>query len=466
MTVTYPFTDPAARRSALVLAERLRALPPLRADMVRVANADGFDRWLEQIRGTGGCARPVYLAGYSTTVDPDTGAVLAHYSTADEPGGRLPVRCRNRRSAVCPSCSREHSGDTYHLVRSGLVGGKCTPPAVSGHPALFTTLTAPSFGTVHRTGRCHPRRARTCPHGRTTGCGLTHDDTHPAIGTPLCDACYDYPRHVLWHAMAGRLWNRWCLAVRRRLATSAGITQTDLGHHLRVSYAKVAEYQRRRAIHFHAVVRLDGPDGPDTPPPAWATAELLQDAIEYATRTVEVAAPYSEATGDIVCRFGAQLDVHPITSTDPDAPGPLPDAVAGYIAKYTSKGTSDAGGTDHPVRSYSAIALASRVPHVRVLMATAWRLGGLPDLAGLRLRHWIHTLAYRGHVLTKSRAYSTTYKALRGLRTQYRQEPRTLGVTVSVWRFVGLSLTQGEAEFAAGIYRELQDSRNALRGGP
>lgn len=29
-----------------------------------------------------------------------------------------------------------------------------------------------------------------------------------------------------------------------------------------VSFAKVAEYQQRAAIHFHAVVRLDGPSGP------------------------------------------------------------------------------------------------------------------------------------------------------------------------------------------------------------
>jgi hypothetical protein len=49
-----------------------------------------------------------------------------------------------------------------------------------------------------------------------------------------------------------------------------------------VSFAKVAEYQKRGAVHFHAVIRLDGPDGGDTPPPAWATAELLTDAIRAA----------------------------------------------------------------------------------------------------------------------------------------------------------------------------------------
>uniref|UniRef100_UPI00313E8928 replication initiator n=1 Tax=Streptomyces sp. AC1-42W TaxID=2218666 RepID=UPI00313E8928 len=30
---------------------------------------------------------------------------------------------------------------------------------------------------------------------------------------------------------------------------------------LRVSFAKVAEYQKRGLVHFHAVIRFDGPDG-------------------------------------------------------------------------------------------------------------------------------------------------------------------------------------------------------------
>jgi hypothetical protein len=49
---------------------------------------------------------------------------------------------------------------------------------------------------------------------------------------------------------------------------------------VRVSYAKVAEYQRRGVFHFHAVIRLDGPAGPTTTPPAWATLGLLTAAID------------------------------------------------------------------------------------------------------------------------------------------------------------------------------------------
>ena len=34
-----------------------------------------------------------------------------------------------------------------------------------------------------------------------------------------------------------------------------------------MQYAKVAEYQARGLVHFHALIRLDGPDGPGSPAP-------------------------------------------------------------------------------------------------------------------------------------------------------------------------------------------------------
>src|SRR3954471_2506450 len=52
-------------------------------------------------------------------------------------------------------------------------------------------------------------------------------------------------------------------------------------------------------------------------------------------------------------------------------------------------------------------------------MRTCWRLGGHPEYEPLRLRPWAHTLGYRGHILTKSRAYSTTYAALRAERAHH-----------------------------------------------
>jgi hypothetical protein len=48
-----------------------------------------------------------------------------------------------------------------------------------------------------------------------------------------------------------------------------------------VSFAKVAEFQRRGVVHFHALIRLDGPDD-FTPPSIQLTADELADAVRAA----------------------------------------------------------------------------------------------------------------------------------------------------------------------------------------
>jgi hypothetical protein len=467
-----PFTDPTARRSYLARQERQRGLSETDRDLIRLANEPGFTRWLELIRGTGGCAHPVYLAGHTTTVDAATGEVLHRYTTDDEPGGRLPVRCRNRRASRCPSCSYEHQGDTYHLVRAGLSGGKGVPATVRRHPALFITLTAPSFGPVHRATpvgqRCLPRRAGgLCEHGRPVGCGRTHTDTDPLVGQPLCPACYDYPHHVLWHAHTRELWDRFTRNVRRRLAAELGLTQAALSAQARVAFAKVAEYQRRGAVHFHAVVRLDGPEGPHTDPPSWATAGAVTDAVRLAASGVRVTVPWTAALGELVLRWGSQLDVRPLRSLDSGQPL-TDDAVAAYIAKYTTKSVGDAGGTDHRIHHSDEIPLLPVNNHIRTLIATCWRLGALPELGHLRLRPWAHTLGYRGHCLSKSRNYSTTYGVLRAQRVEFRRHdagllPRADVVVDAAWRYVGSGHTPGASLIAADIAEDRGRNREAAK---
>ncbi len=241
--------------------------------------------------------------------------------------------------------------------------------------------TAPSFGSVHRPSElCRPRRdGGTCEHGRPLGCGLVHAPDEPSVGQPLCPDCYDYTAHVLWHAYASKLWDRFVIDVRRRLASSVGLVQSRFPRHARLSFARVAEYQKRVAVHVHAVVRLDGPTGPDDEPPAWATAELLIDAVRASARRVLVRTPYSPAVGELNLRWGAQTDARPLQT---DGEGPDDDAVAAYVAKYVTKGASDTGaGTDYPLSTSADIESASVSEHTRTLMRTCWRLGGLPEYA-------------------------------------------------------------------------------------
>ncbi|MFJ8107123.1 replication initiator [Streptomyces sp. NPDC096132] len=442
----------------------MRQLSETDRDAIRLAQDLKFARWLEQITATGGCSHPVHLTGFTTTLDGTTGEILHHYDTRDEPGERLLVRCRNRRASICPACSRLHAGDTYHLVRAGLLGGKNVPATVRHRPRLFVTLTAPSFGPVHRASeRCRPRRDYgTCEHGHSLGCGLVHAPDATVIGQPLCPDCYDYTAHVLWHAHASKLWDRFVIDVRRRLATSAGLVQSRFADHARLSFARVAEYQKRAAVHVHAVVRLDGPNGPDDEPPAWGTAQLLIDAVRTSARRVLVRSSYSPAVGERALRWGEQIDARPLRA---DGDGPDDDAVAAYVAKYVTKGASETGaGLDYPLTASADIESAPVNAHVRTLMRACWRLGGLPEYESLRLRPWTHTLGYRGHILTKSRAYSTTYAALRAERAHHMGHTDTPEVTTErQWRYAGSGHSPGAALFAAGIAEDLAQNREFAR---
>ncbi|MER6537501.1 replication initiator [Streptomyces sp900105755] len=466
VTAITPDTTSAGRRALLDREARLRQLPEVDRDAIRLAQEPHFARLIEQITATGGCSHPVHLSGSTTTLDGTTGEILHRYDTRHEPGERLLVRCRNRRATVCPACSRLHAGDTYHLVRAGLLGGQNVPDTIRYRPRLFITLTAPSFGAVHRTGEiCRPRRdGGHCEHGRLVSCGTSHAADAPVVGQPLCPDCYDYTAHVLWHAHASKLWDRFVIDVRRRLASSVGLVQSRFAQHARLSFARVAEYQRRAAVHVHAVVRLDGPAGPADEPPSWGSTEHLADAVQASARRVLVRTPYSPAVGELSLRWGVQIDVRSLRI---DGEGPDDDAVAAYVAKYVTKGASETGaGIDHPIATWEEIGAAPVSDHVRTLMRTCWYLGGLPECAPLRLRAWAHTLGYRGHILTKSRAYSTTYAALRADRAAHRESDRPsveAPVTEATWRYVGSGHTPGAAQFAAGIAEDLALNREFVR---
>ncbi|MFE0415034.1 replication initiator [Streptomyces tendae] len=437
----------------------MRHLPEADRDALRIAQDPDFPRWLQQITQTGGCSHPVHLSGSTTTLDGTTGEILHHYDTRNEPGERLLVRCRNRRASICPACSRLHAGDTFHLVRAGLLGGKNIPTTVRTRPRLFVTLTAPSFGPVHRAGElCRPRRdGGACEHGRPLGCHTVHAPADPLVGQPVCPDCYDYTGHVLWHAHASKLWDRFVIDVRRHLASSAGIVQSRFARHARLSFARIAEYQKRAAVHVHAVIRLDGPDGPTDEPPPWGTPDRLTRAVQASAQRVTVRTPYSPAVGELDLNWGTQTDVRALHADD--------DAVAAYVAKYVTKGTHETGaGTDHKVTTRDDIDTAPVSRHVRALMHTCWSLGGLREYSPLRLRTWTHTLGYRGHILTKSRAYSTTYAALRAERAHHLGHTDIPdAITDAHWRYVGSGHTPGAALIAAGIADDLARNRETAR---
>src|SRR3954453_1329173 len=142
-----------------------------------------------RLRASGGCARPIRLRGTMEVSEADGRKRV--WSTDSEPDGVLRKACGNRREAVCPPCAERYRGDAYQLIAAGLRGGKGVPESVVEHPAVFFTLTAPSFGPVHTRSlgsdgqprRCRPRRdAPVCAHGLRLSCGRVHDGEDPCLG--------------------------------------------------------------------------------------------------------------------------------------------------------------------------------------------------------------------------------------------------------------------------------------------
>jgi hypothetical protein len=399
-------------------------------------SADDFTRWEHQLANTGYCTHPVRLAGRIDAVDLATGETRPVYTTAGEPGGVLLTACGNRRESVCLSCSQVYKRDARQLVLAGLAGGKGIPETIAAHPCVFATLTAPSFGPVHsarRKGRtllpCRPRRdqhARRCPHGRDISCPVRHHEADPRLGRPLCPDCYDYTTAVLFNACAGELWRRFTTYLPRHLARLVGITQHQLRTHTAIRFVKVAEYQARGAIHFHAVIRLDAP-GQDYQPPAESfTAELLADAIRHAAAAVRLAVEPDAEHPDRPVRvlgFGDQTDARPIRHSA-ELPGTgqalTVQAVANYIAKYATKTLDAPGLPDHRIRTALELDRLSCSEHYQQMINTAWRLGRA-TACGEPLRKWAHMLGFGGHFLTKSRRYSVTFGQLRTARRDHRR---------------------------------------------
>lgn len=350
-------------------------------------------------------------------------------------------RCKNRRAAVCPSCSDLYAGDTWHLVSAGITGAEALnlPATVATHPMVFATLTAPSYGPVHtvRRGavgaarRCHPHTlGQRCPHGHPMWCTAVHEDTDPAVGQALCTECYDYRGHVLFSWHAPQLWHRFTITLRRLLARHLRDVGADPAS-VRVAHVKVVEMQTRGIPHVHTVIRLDDATRPATeqpaPPAVPVTSAELAGLIVRAARDVKLFVRTTDDEDETVrLSFGEQIDVQPITNHDPSG---LEDAeeqsvaparkVAGYLAKYVTKSVADFGLGHHRM-SPLAIASLAVTDHVRRILATISGLAELPGRAEMLTR--LHT---RGHITTKTRHYSTTMGALRARRHAWRENADT-----------------------------------------
>ena len=359
-------------------------------------NPDDRNRILREVTMAGSCSHPVRLRG--DVVNLTTGEAFER---------RLKVACKDRRSSVCPACSERYETDAWIIAATGLNGGKGMPESVATLPRLFITVTAPSFGPVHTIndrGSCVADRNSTrCAHGVATRCSIRHQTDDPNLGRPLCDLCFDAAGAVLWNAHASRLWSLTVQQARRNLAAEAGLTQRQARTRVTFHYLKVVELQRRGLVHFHALVRLDERNGS-----VGVGIEELSRALRNSISNVVL-----EDSGQEY-RWGRVVDVQDLGLSGQDVRG-----VATYLAKYVTKTAAGSLELAFRFRSRRQIRQVVADPHLRRLALAAWDLSSEPECQKLALRQHAHTLGYRGHFITKSRAYSTTFGALRDARAAF-----------------------------------------------
>ncbi|HEU5129311.1 MAG TPA: replication initiator [Glycomyces sp.] len=454
--------------------------PGFAADVVHRANTTGWEPWLGHVAGAGGCVNPVRLHGDLHTVDGSTGEILSARSTASMPDGVIYKACGTRRASLCPTCAKTYQHDAFHLVRSGMTGGKGVPETITAHPALFLTLTAPAFGPVHTrtltaSGRVRPCRARrdaeTCPHGVRLACHTRHGEDSTAIGQPLCLDCYDHNAQVVWNVASGELWRRTRINIDRGLSRAAkarGIAPASV----RLRYVKVAEFQRRGAIHFHILIRLDGRlpgDNAVIPPPAGLDAETIAALVTDTVTTTRFRTDEHAACPEgWLIRWGAQVDVRQIELGD----GELSENhAAGYLAKYATKATEETGHLSGRLTEATVQAYADpEGDHIDRLIAACWALGAEGG-DWIRLRRWAHMLGFGGHFMTKARAWSTTFGALRDARAQWIRcqheidtEPSDTTVLVNYLRYDGTGWhTEADALMASSAAARAREQRQTAR---
>ena len=220
------------------------------------------------------------------------------------------VRCGSRLREVCPGCANLAYGDYHAILRSGVFDASATDRFI------FLTVTAPSFGPVHRV-------AKDAAGARSCRCGQIHDprDDADLRGIPLDVATYDYAAQVDFNATAGQLWN----------ATRTLLVQ----HFPGLTYAGAYEDQARGAVHLHVLLRLPGDIyAPSVP-------EQIRALVSGVVTT-------SRDTG-LQRTWGRQIDVRSVI------PGADLGRTLSYTLKsvigYLTKEVADAGGGRSPRQS-------------------------------------------------------------------------------------------------------------------
>lgn len=149
-----------------------------------------------------------------------------------------------------------------------------------------------------------------------------------------------------------------------------GIKISEINEFFSLQFVKVAEFQERGCIHSHALTRVDGPKlkGEFAEAPSALTSDVLKKAALSIAQSIKVISlSISAADPPRLLRFGKQIDVKIVTNERLDNNKLSAQAVAGYIAKYSTKSAD------------STFSEGKQNAHYYRLMSCVQEIGNNPD---------------------------------------------------------------------------------------
>lgn len=208
------------------------------------------------------------------------------------------VNCGSRSFLTCPKCARVYRRDWQAILADGV--RESTPGRST---FVLLTLTAPTFGRVHRV----PQPGET---PKRCACGRRHSEKDRVLrGVPVDPEAYDYPGQVAFNRDVSELFRHTQVALRRALPD-------------RFDYAAVREWQARGVLHFHVLLRIEHLSMPRS-----ALVKLLEDACAGVLA--------SSVVDDSAVQWGKQVDARVLGIE----PGQVRRAISylgkvlGYVAK-------------------------------------------------------------------------------------------------------------------------------------
>lgn len=271
------------------------------------------------------------------------------------------VNCGSRSFLTCPKCARVYRRDWQAILSDGVRGSG------SGREVfLLVTLTAPSFGKVHRV----PKPGRSVSR---CACGRQHLERDRALrGVPVDPDSYDYAGQAAFNRDMGHLWRYTSIALRRALPD-------------RFEVAAVREWQARGVLHMHCLVRVEGMSMPRA---------SLVSLIEQTCAGVVAPSPIDEGRS---WRWGRQSDVQ-VVGLDG---GSARKAIA-YLGKILGYVVKDLGVEAVENRSAEATA------HVEALHTAARDdMACTAECAGRSCGHRRHrSLGAGSHSVSRSKEWS------------------------------------------------------------